>query len=41
VGAIRIVVAEDESMITLGLRESLDDDGYEVVAETARDDDAL
>ena len=39
--AIRILVAEDESIIRLDLRESLEEEGYEVVAETARGDDAV
>ena len=37
----RIVVAEDEAIIRLDLVETLVEEGYEVVAETGRGDDAL
>ena len=37
----RIVIAEDEAIIRLDLRESLEDEGYEVVGETGRGDEVL
>lgn len=37
----RIVVAEDEAIIRLDLVETLAEEGYEVVAETGRGDEAL
>jgi len=37
----RVVVAEDEAIIRLDLREMLEEEGYEVVGETARGDDAV
>ncbi len=37
----RIVIAEDEAIIRLDLRESLQDEGYVVVGETGRGDEAL
>ncbi len=37
----RVVIAEDEAIIRLDLREMLEDEGYEVVAETGRGDDAV
>ena len=37
----RVVIADDESIIRLDLKEILEDDGYEVVGEAARGDDAL
>jgi two-component system, response regulator PdtaR len=37
----RVVVADDESIIRLDLKEILEGDGYEVVGEAARGDDAL
>jgi len=40
-GAPRIVVAEDEAIIRLDLIETLREEGYDVVAEAARGDDAL
>jgi AmiR/NasT family two-component response regulator len=39
--ATRVVVAEDEAIIRLDLREMLEEEGYEVVGETARGDDAV
>ena len=39
--AIRIVIAEDEAIIRLDLRESLEEEGYEVVGETGRGDEAV
>lgn len=38
---VRIVIAEDEAIIRLDLRESLVDEGYEVVGETGRGDEAV
>jgi response regulator NasT len=35
------VVAEDEAIIRLDLREMLEEEGYQVVAETSRGDDAV
>ena len=37
---IRVVVAEDEAIIRLDLRETLENAGYEVVADTGRGDEA-
>jgi two-component system, response regulator PdtaR len=37
----RVVIADDESIIRLDLKEILESDGYEVVGEAARGDDAL
>lgn len=37
----RIVIAEDEAIIRLDLKESLEDEGYEVVGETGRGDEAV
>ena len=37
----RVVIAEDESIIRLDLKETLQDEGYEVVAETGRGDEAV
>jgi len=39
--AIRIVLAEDEAIIRLDLRESLQEEGYEVVADVGRGDKAV
>ena len=39
--AIRIVIAEDEAIIRLDLKESLEDEGYTVVGETGRGDEAV
>ncbi len=36
-----MVIAEDEAIIRLDLREMLEDEGYEVVGETARGDHAV
>jgi response regulator NasT len=35
------VIAEDEAIIRLDLRETLEEEGYEVVADTGRGDDAV
>jgi two-component system, response regulator PdtaR len=37
----RVVIAEDEAIIRLDLKELLEEEGYEVVGETGRGDDAL
>ena len=37
----RVVIADDESIIRLDLKEILEGDGYLVVGEAARGDDAL
>jgi two-component system, response regulator PdtaR len=37
----RVVIAEDEAIIRLDLKEILEQEGYEVVGEAARGDDAL
>ncbi len=37
----RVVIAEDEAIIRLDLRETLEEEGYEVVAETGRGDEAV
>ena len=37
----RVVIAEDEAIIRLDLREMLEEHGYEVVGETARGDEAV
>jgi two-component system, response regulator PdtaR len=37
----RVVIAEDEAIIRLDLKEILESEGYEVVGETARGDEAL
>ena len=39
--ATRIVIAEDEAIIRLDLKETLEEEGYEVVAETGRGDEAV
>jgi response regulator NasT len=39
--APRVVVAEDEAIIRLDLRELLEEEGYDVVGETGRGDDAV
>jgi len=39
--AIRVVIAEDEAIIRMDLRETLEDEGYEVVAETGRGDEVV
>jgi two-component system, response regulator PdtaR len=37
----RVVIAEDEAIIRLDLRETLEEEGYLVVGETGRGDDAV
>ena len=39
--AIRIVLAEDEAIIRLDLRETLQEEGYEVVGDVGRGDKAI
>lgn len=39
--AVRVVIAEDEAIIRLDLKEILEDAGYDVVAATGRGDEAL
>lgn len=39
--AIRVVIAEDEAIIRLDLKETLVEEGYEVVGETGRGDEAV
>jgi two-component system, response regulator PdtaR len=39
--ATRVVIAEDESIIRLDLKETLEEEGYEVVGETGRGDEAV
>jgi response regulator NasT len=39
--AVRIVLAEDEAIIRLDLRESLQEEGYEVVGDVGRGDKAV
>ena len=38
---IRVVIAEDEAIIRLDLKETLEEEGYEVVGETGRGDQAV
>ncbi len=38
---IRVVIAEDEASIRLDLKETLEEEGYEVVGETGRGDKAI
>ena len=39
--SIRVVIAEDEAIIRLDLRETLEEEGYDVVGEAGRGDRAL
>ncbi len=39
--ATRVVIAEDEAIIRLDLRETLQEEGYEVVGETGRGDEVV
>ena len=39
--ALRVVIAEDEAIIRLDLKELLEEEGYEVVGETGRGDEAI
>jgi response regulator NasT len=38
---IRVVIAEDEAIIRLDLKETLEEEGYSVVGETGRGDEAV
>lgn len=38
---VRVVIAEDEAIVRLDLREILEEEGYEVVGETGRGDEAV
>jgi two-component system, response regulator PdtaR len=38
---VRVVIAEDEAIIRLDLKEILQEEGYEVVGETGRGDEAI
>ncbi|MBP7929511.1 MAG: response regulator [Acidimicrobiia bacterium] len=38
---VRVVIAEDEAIIRLDLKELLEEEGYEVVGETGRGDEVL
>jgi AmiR/NasT family two-component response regulator len=40
-GATRVVIAEDEAIIRLDLKETLQEEGYDVVGETGRGDEAV
>ena len=37
----RVVIAEDEAIIRLDLKELLEEEGYDVVGETGRGDEAV
>jgi response regulator NasT len=39
--SIRVVIAEDEAIIRMDLRETLEEEGYEVVGETGNGDQAI
>ena len=39
--SLRVVIAEDEAIIRMDLRETLEEEGYEVVGETGRGDEAV
>jgi response regulator NasT len=39
--AVRVVIAEDEAIVRLDLKETLEEEGYEVVGETGRGDEAI
>ena len=38
---VRVVIAEDEAIVRMDLKEILEDEGYEVVGETGRGDEAV
>src|SRR5207253_4298787 len=38
---VRVILAEDEAIIRLDLKEILEEEGYEVVGETGRGDEAV
>ena len=39
--AVRVVIAEDEAVVRMDLKEILEEEGYEVVGETGRGDEAV
>jgi two-component system, response regulator PdtaR len=39
--AVQVVIAEDEAIVRLDLKEILEENGYEVVADTGRGDEAV
>ena len=39
--SVRVVIAEDEAIVRLDLKEILEEEGYDVVGETGRGDDAV
>lgn len=39
--AVRVVIAEDEAIVRLDLKETLEEEGYEVVGDTGRGDEAV
>ena len=39
--SLRVVIAEDEAIIRMDLRETLEEEGYDVVGETGRGDEAV
>jgi response regulator NasT len=39
--SVRVVIAEDEAIVRLDLKETLEEEGYEVVGETGRGDEAV
>ncbi|HXW78556.1 MAG TPA: response regulator [Acidimicrobiales bacterium] len=39
--ARRVVIAEDEALIRLDLKETLEEEGYQVIAETSRGDEVV
>lgn len=39
--ATRVVIAEDEAIIRLDLKETLEEEGYDIVGETGRGDEAV
>ena len=39
--SLRVVIAEDEAIIRMDLRETLEEEGYTVVGETGRGDEAI
>ncbi len=39
--AVRVVIAEDEAIVRLDLKETLEEEGYDVVGETGRGDEAV
>ncbi len=38
---VRVVIAEDEAIVRMDLKEILEEEGYDVVAETGRGDEAV